>query len=265
MEILETYKHIELTDEEITIAMIKAKAKKEKLLQYEKEQQRIAEGRRRLIETNWDKDIYSGYMLNYRAPKLFKFPFVLDAHNKPVFELLCLYFANDRGFISMAEGMGIKNPSLEKGLLIPGNFGVGKSCLMELFAQNKRQCFQMINTKDIAEDFRKSTDKEPFGFDKYTDPVQNFFNDIKVFEQPYSGICFDDLGTEDIKNNFGNKVNVMQDIIEMRYAKKHCGIMMHATTNLSAQGLTDYYGGRVASRLREITNFIQLPGVDRRK
>jgi len=68
------------------------------------------------------------------------------------------------------------------------------------------------------------------------------------------GMCIDDLGTEDIKNHYGNKKNVIGDLIELKYAKKTTGIYLHGTTNLTAEQLKDFYGSRVTSRMREIFN-----------
>ena len=91
----------------------------------------------------------------------------------------------------------------------------------------------------------------------------------------YAGLCLDDIGTEDVKVNYGNRKSVIGDIIEQRYSiiekledpdniKNNCGDLLHATTNLSSPQLVEYYGGRVTSRMREIFNFIELPGNDRR-
>lgn len=246
-------------------AIVEAKIKKDKAIKYKEEQERIAENRRKLVNTNWDVNQTASYMIAYRAKVFTDFNFSLDKYNQTAFDLLCHYFSADAGFISLATNIGVKNPSLEKGIFFTGNFGVGKTVMMKLFQKNKRQVYHMKNTKDIAEDYRRSSDKDPFDFDQHTDKFRNAFADMSVFEQQYAGVCFDDLGTEDIKNNFGNKINVMGDIIEMRYAKGNCGLFMHATTNLTADQLKEFYGARVISRMREVFNFIELPGNDRRK
>ena len=69
----------------------------------------------------------------------------------------------------------------------------------------------------------------------------------------------------DLKNRYGNKKNVIGYLLEKRYANGHVGIMLHATTNLTADQRNAYYGGRVVSRMRKIFNFIELRGKDRRK
>lgn len=75
----------------------------------------------------------------------------------------------------------------------------------------------------------------------------------------------EDIGAEDVKNNFGNKTNVIGDILEARYVNNLLGIWFHGTTNMTTAQFGEFYGGRVTSRLREKTNFIELRGPDRRK
>jgi predicted ATPase len=261
-EVAANYSHIELTADEELTAIINAKIAKEKQLKAHAQALRIAENRKRLICTTWDFDQTKGYMLS-RAPALFanRFDFKLDEHNKAIFNLLCYYFSEDRQFVSMASNMGINNPSLDKGIFLTGNFGVGKTVFMELFKKNKRQVFHQVTTKEVALHYQHTGEYK----DEYVDKFTNAFEDISVFGQRYAGICFEDLGTEDAKNSFGNKANVIGDILEIRYARGNVGVWMHATTNLTAQQVGEYYGARVQSRLREVMNFIELPGADRRK
>jgi hydrogenase maturation factor HypF (carbamoyltransferase family) len=91
--------------------------------------------------------------------------------------------------------------------------------------------------------------------------------DASVFYQRSIGICFDDLGTEEMKKNYGNQVNVMAEVILNRYDNKHkygwhC---THVTTNLTMAEIESEYGTRVRSRFTEMFNQIVLHGSDRRK
>lgn len=240
--------------------MIWAKRKKEDAQKTLMQKLREEENRKLYMQkTNYD--LIKSLMI-YRAEKIFKGDFVLDENNKIVFELLCNYFGNDQKFISLSASVGINNPSLEKGLLLAGNFGVGKTWLMKLFRENQRQCYYIRNAKDISDDFQSDGED---AISEHFNLRQNPLNDASLFFQPFSGMCIDDLGTEDIKNHFGNKKNVIGDLIEKRYARNNTGIMFHGTTNLTAGQLNEFYGGRVVSRMREIFNFIELKGKDRRK
>lgn len=258
---LEAYKHIELTEEELQEAILWRKQKKEAVLQQQERERRAQENRKMLTSTQWSYQQTRDFML-YRAAQIFtEKKFILDSSNSVVFDLLCLYFAADRGFVATAEAAGIRNPSLEKGVMLAGNFGTGKTWLMKLFQKNQRQVYHLKNAKEIADDFEVDGEE---AMNTYLNKIKNAFNDKSVFYQPFSGLCIDDLGTEDVKVHFGNRKNVLGDLIEKRYAKGNTGLFLHATTNLTSDQLKEFYGGRVTSRMREIFNFIELSGEDRR-
>lgn len=260
-EVLASYSHIELTEDELNEAVLWGKQRKERLLK-EQEIERIAsENRRLLTSSKWSFDQTKGFM-GYRASKLFENQFVIDDNNQVIFNLLCYYFSEDKMFVPAAEEIGVKNPSLEKGIMLAGNFGVGKTWMMKLFMKNQRQVYFMRSAKDIANGFQ--TGGEEF-LEQYLKLFENAANDKDTFFQKYSGVCIDDIGTEDIKSHYGNKKNVIGDIIEQRYFSNLLGPYLHATTNLTATQLDSFYGGRVVSRLREKVNFISLNGNDRRK
>lgn len=260
-EVLETYSHIELTEDEVREALIWRKQKKIEEIKTAELRKREEENRKYLTATQWSFQQTDAFM-RYRANQIFEGKFVVDMVNQTVFDLLCYYFSNDTTFVSMAENIGIANPSLNKGILLAGNFGVGKTWMMKLFMKNQRQVFHLYNAKYLADTYEKEGEEsiEPFLV-----KTKNAYNDSACFYQPYAGICIDDIGTEDRKSNYGNKRNVIGDVIERRYEKGNVGIWMHGTTNLSADQLNNFFGGRVVSRLREVVNFIEVGGKDRRK
>jgi predicted ATPase len=260
-ELLSNYDHIELTEEEIDEALLQAKVKKSIRMEFEENQRRAEENRRALTSTRWTTEQTKSFML-YRAKQIFEKPFALDQDNQIIFDLLCHYFSEDEGFLAIAENLGVANPSLQKGIFLCGNFGVGKTWLMKLFAKNKRQVYHLHNAKQVADSFEADGEEAVRSF---VQPIKNAVNDGARFYQPFTGICLDDIGTEDVKVNYGNRKNVIGDLIEKRYAAGNCGVMLHATTNLTADHLKEFYGGRVISRMREIFNLIELPGEDRRK
>lgn len=260
-EVLDSFKNIELTDDEYCEAIIEAKRKKEALIK-QREREIIAErNRRQLTETGWSYQQTRSYML-YRAQSMFEGRFILDEFNEPIFDMLCHYFSNGKDFVSLASGLGVANPSLDKGIILAGNFGTGKTWLMSLFRKNNRQVYHVEQAKDIAFLYQKNGDE---AIERYRVKTVNAFNDPTAFYQKNAGLCMEDIGAEDIKNNFGNKTNVIGDIIEARYVNNLLGIWFHGTTNLTTAKFEQYYGGRVTSRLREKVNFIELGGPDRRK
>lgn len=268
-ETLANYSHIELTDEEFDDAILCAKIKKVEQIRIQKFKE-FEEENRKLKAMRWNFDIIKTWMMK-RAEGLFKGKFTLDDDNEDLFDLLCYYFIEDEvKFISTANRMGVKNPSLKKGLLIPGHYGCGKTWMMQLFSRQTKQCFDIVRAKDIAEEYLTSKDKRipkmylnPFDVNDENNNRGYVTSDI--FNQKYIGMCIDDLGSEAIQNNFGNKMNVIGDLIESRYASGFTGAFLHGTTNLAAKDIEGFYGKRVSSRMREIFNFIALPGGDRRK
>lgn len=262
-QVLESYSHVQLTDDEYKLALIEAKRKKEILMReaelLEKQKQnRIA------ARAKWDFDIIRTFMFN-RAKEIFpKFEFTVDANNEVIFDWLCSYFAEEKErFEKLSFDLGIENPSFDKGILLAGNFGTGKSVLMQLFRKNTRQVYFVREAKKISSEYGKSDDKDIPS--EYLEPFKLSINDAATLYQPIAGLCIDDLGSEQVKNNFGNKSNVIGDLIERRYSDKWTGLYLHATTNLSAEELKEFYGERVVSRMREIFNFVILEGNDRRK
>ena len=177
---------------------------------------------------------------------------------KDIFKALCFYFANDIEF----ETMG-KNWKINKGICLMGNIGVGKTTLMRMFAKNKRQCFDVVSCRTVAADFAENGHD---AFKIYSENKKNYSNDYRNFLQPINGYCFDDLGTEEVKKNYGNQVNVMEEIVLNRYDNSHTGWhLTHITTNLTADQIGEIYGNRVRDRMREMFNIIELTGESLRK
>lgn len=256
------YKDIELTEEEMVEAIILAKSKKAKLLEQKKLLEK-QEANRINATKKWDFDVIRTFMIN-RAKSIFKFDFVLDDENIDVFDMLCYYFISDQyNFEKYASRIGLVNPSINKGILMCGNFGTGKSVLMQLFQRNNRQVYYVRSSKRIAIDYTQS--KPPAISEEYLEPFKLAINDPSTMYQVIAGLCIDDLGAESVKNNFGNKINVIGDLIEERHLKGYVGPLLHGTTNLSSVELNEFYGERVISRMRQDFNFFELPGNDRRK
>ena len=142
---------------------------------------------------------------------------------------------------------------LEKGILLIGKIGCGKTSLMDIFRILHYQQFryQMLSTREIAKEF-----------------VMNGYPVLNKYGKKQKILCFDDLGIETSIKHFGNECNTMGEILLSRYdIMKYDGILTHATTNLNADDLEKLYGNRVRSRLREMFNVITFPNdtPDKRK
>jgi DNA replication protein DnaC len=256
---LANYDHISLTEQEMDIAILRAKIQKERLLEDEERKNRAEMNRKALTATKWDISQTKAFAEHMAVNRL-KTTLVVDAENQVMFDFLAMYFSRDQNFHRLAAELDILNPSLDKGLLFCGNPGTGKTFLMKVFARNQRQCFQVISASQIANHYQ-----EHGSIDVFVELEPNALNDASYFFQPYRGLCIDDLGSEEVKNHFGSKSNVMAKLLEEKYSRHLFGDVLHATTNLGAGELREVYGDRVISRMREIFNFVVFDGADRRK
>lgn len=261
---IQDYSHIELTPEEVTAALLEAKIRKERDL--EKQQQEL-EMQQRIADMVKPKDYAALKEFVMLRAKELPFHFDVDKDNKNVFRLLCLYFSNDpvfeqEGFYSGTDL--VQKYSLKKGIcLYSKERGTGKTVMMNLFTINSKNCFAVIPTKKIAAFYQASGNGV---IDNYSKPWACMKEAKYLFQSPI-GICYDDLGDEEIKNNFGNKENVMQRVLQQVYDgdQQHEWFKyFHCTTNLSGDEIEAMYDKRVRSRMREMFNWIELTGGDRR-
>lgn len=230
MEVSEQYNDIELTDEQKAEALRIGREK---------------EFYRRRAEA-WKKSISSG--LEYpkftsgQIMQYFQLQYEVDENNQDVVNQLCHYFARETEFIG----------DLNKGLLLAGPIGCGKTSLMKFFCRNQEFSYRVISCRDIEKDFAEN------GYDcldKYSFNVPTAVNG-NPFGHQILGYCFDDLGTESNSKNYGREKNMMAEIILNRYDNRLPHNSTHITTNLTAAQITEYYGSRVTDRLKEMLNII---------
>ncbi|RKS14304.1 ATPase [Flavobacterium sp. 120] len=152
--------------------------------------------------------------------------------------------------------------NLNKGILLSGPVGCGKTALMNIMKHltKTEHKFSVKPCRDISFEFIQE------GYEV----IHKYSKDLKLKGgQPVAlRYCFDDLGVEQNLKYFGNECNVMAEILLSRYdiftTKK---IQTHITTNLSASEIETHYGNRVRSRLRELCNLIAYDrhATDKRK
>lgn len=239
------YDHITLTAEEEAAAIHRAKGEKDARLKTEAYKKKLFE------EPKYE-------VLNFEAlrTRIIKSNpgFIIDKNNKKIFELLCQYFSNDPSF--ELDG----RYSLKKGILLFGPIGCGKTYLMRLFGVNSFRPYTMVACSTVADTYSKLGSDALYQYSEMQLAYKH-----QNFGHSHTGRCFDDLGTEDIKKNYGNEVNVMQDVIYKIYNNGLLG-NFHLTTNLTADEIEQYYGSRIRSRTREMFNLIdfELDAPDRR-
>jgi DNA replication protein DnaC len=147
--------------------------------------------------------------------------------------------------------------SLNKGILLTGPIGCGKTSLINLmrFIPEQERKFVLKPTREITFEFIKE------GYEV----IQRYTSGNKL-QNGIKNYCFDDLGIENNLKYFGNECNVMAEILLSRYDlfinKK---IITHVTTNLSATEIEAAYGNRVRSRLRQMLNLIAFNSITKDK
>lgn len=138
--------------------------------------------------------------------------------------------------------------NLNKGILLSGPVGCGKTSLMNLMKNltSTEHKFYIKSCRDVSFEFIQE------GYE-----VIHKYSKGKLYQSDPKTICFDDLGTENNLKYFGNECNVMAEILLSRYdiyISKN--IQTHITTNLSASEIETQYGNRVRSRMRAMFNLI---------
>lgn len=180
-----------------------------------------------------------------------------DEHVTYALKGLCLYFTLDKRFEERGYG------SLDKGILLAGNVGVGKTLMMHLVSRNKRQSFEIVSCRTCSEDFMDEGIEMLY---RYYGIKKALAGTFEYFLQTTLGYCFDDIGTETCPVKYmGNETNVMEKIILTRYDNKIPFHYTHFTTNLTEEEIENKYGSRAYSRLMSMVNVIELSGMDKRK
>lgn len=191
----------------------------------------------------------SWYYLQHLGQQKFGTKFHLNPQDKAIIYKLLIYFIRDE---EKCAQYGI---DLEKGILLNGPVGCGKTSLMTLmrhFAYPDHN-YLIKSTRDIAAEFNQE------GY-----PVIQKYGKAKHRVKPFAPIiyCFDDLGVENNMKYYGNECNTVAEILLQRYELQMVeGTVTHATTNLNAAELEHLYGNRVRSRLRSMFNLVAFTAV----
>ncbi|MFA6274109.1 MAG: ATPase [Candidatus Paceibacterota bacterium] len=166
---------------------------------------------------------------------------IIEEDHQIVYKLIAYFLKDEQACFQL----GI---NLNKGILMSGPVGCGKTSLMTLmkFLTPVEYKFIVKPCRDVSFEFIKD------GYE-----VIHRYSRGKLEQLDPKIYCFDDLGLENNLKYYGNECNVMAEILLSRYdlyiSRR---IQTHITTNLSASEIEVQYGNRVRSRMRELFNLI---------
>ncbi|MGY5848625.1 ATPase [Salegentibacter sp. HM20] len=177
--------------------------------------------------------------LEVKGKLMFGKQFKIYRKDHKILRRLCGYFIRDEA------GCRRYNIDPEKGLLLTGPVGCGKTSLMKLlkYIVPLQRPYEMIPCRNVV-----------FSFNHLGYKTVEDYGDSSFF-------CFDDLGLEPPGRHYGKDCNVMAEVLISRYElfmNTNRKIKTHATTNLMAEEFEERYGHRVRSRMRELFNLISF-------
>jgi hypothetical protein len=185
-----------------------------------------------------------------------------DENCEAVIDLIVQYMRGDELFLKMDEAY-----THNKGLLIMGQVGSGKTLIMKTFMRlqykfesysrypGSRSIYYSIDSYAVAHAYQKK------GYEIFS---EQFVTDtLERINLKQDNLLIDDIGSEPVISHYGNVTNVIGELLTMRYDNKR--VSTYSTSNLDAKTLKQHYGERTFSRMKEMFNFINLKGSDRRK
>lgn len=189
---------------------------------------------------------FDGEKAVYDFPKILEF---FDRKGKELFGGHFRIYPEDHGILHKLCNYAIRDPvncrkyglDPDKGLLLSGPVGCGKTTLMKLLRHlvPHQRKYEVIPCRNIVFGFNH------VGYKTIEDYGSNGF------------LCFDDMGVEPAGRHYGKDCNVIGEIMLSRYELFLTNkIKTHATTNLNAAELEERYGSRVRSRMRHLFNLI---------
>jgi len=182
--------------------------------------------------------------------------FEIDNTNKDTINKLFNYFIGNDEF---CKENGI---SLNKGILLVGGIGTGKTILMKAIKKYsgeilRANSFQSFQASEIIDNVNISGVK-------YLEEFGHLLNERKI-ANPIT--CYiDDICSKNEKiKNFGTEINVIEQLISLRYnIFSRYNKLTHFSTNIFPAEMDKYYDERIIDRLIEMCNVIGLTGNSRR-
>lgn len=157
--------------------------------------------------------------------------------------------------------VNLKEDNSKKGLLVLGNVGTGKTTIMK---KNLGACVSAYELGNITDPSNYQLEIRRILSGGACEWRTYITNETAIYPttnyQPI-GVFIDDLGTDKTINIFGNLINPLEFSVQHLYNN---GVRLWTNTNLNMNELTQKYGLRIISRLKEMCYVVVLEGNDHR-
>ena len=168
--------------------------------------------------------------------------FVIDKNNERMIRQLYFYLTGNFEF----EG------NLDRGIMLQGKYGCGKTILMETYASLHNHLVKKTGLNVPLLTFTKSISLQS-----------------EIMKQPMSDfvrrpLVIDEFGRESKSvQDYGNIYRPLSELLSLR---SDTGAITHGTTNFKLETLSsdEFYGKMVGDRLKSMFNFFVLEGESRR-
>lgn len=210
--------------------------------EYEKRKIETELKRQQEINDRWSANYFYGY-LKYVSKKIYKkdLIFLKEDFTEKIITAYCYFLSRDKRF---ETDLGM---SFEKGLVVRGSCGLGKTFIPKCLANNERNPICIISMLEVAESVRET-------------------GEYKINMGSAKILYFDDVGTEESTiSYYGTKINWFKNFIEMYYLNNGDFSNIIISTNCSFAQLKEEYSFRVEERLREKMNVLHVEGESLRR
>lgn len=178
-------------------------------------------------------------LMAWTSKNVYEKDLIVNEDNRKLITAVCFFVSRDERFETELKY------SFEKGLLIRGISGLGKTHVVKCVEKNELNPILSLSMIDITEEIQE------FGGYQIT------MGDNKI-------LYLDDVGTEEpVIIHFGTKIKFFKNLIEKLYHRRAYSNSI-ISTNLNFKDIGDRYGFRVESRMREMYNVIDVTGKDMR-
>lgn len=187
----------------------------------------------------------------YSAQNMFRFmqgtskrdlgkPLIVNDHNKLLITALCYFLSHNPHF---ETELGF---SFQKGILIRGISGIGKTHLVKCLEKNELNPILILSMLEITDEIKAEGEYE-----------------LRMGDNKL--LYLDDVGTEEATvNHYGTKINWFKNFIESYYLRNKTYNRLIISTNNNFSEMEEKYGFRVRSRIKDMFNVITLTGEDMR-